>query len=74
MAAAVGRPTEELLAGVALARACLGTGDEAAGRALARELGTAAYAGAAVHARRELEGLLRDEAGAGAAPRREGRA
>jgi DNA-binding SARP family transcriptional activator len=64
MAAAVGRPTEELLAGVALARACLRTGDEGAGRAITRELAAPGYAGAAVHARRELEALLRVAGGA----------
>jgi hypothetical protein len=62
MAAAVGRPTEELLATVTLARACRATGNEAAARAIARELAAGGYAGAAAPARRELEA-----AGAGGA-------
>ncbi len=78
LAGAVGRPTEELLAGVTLARACLRTGAEAAARTIARELAEAGYAGAATLARRELEALLRDEAGGeargAAASRQEGRA
>jgi hypothetical protein len=77
MAAAVGRPTEELLARVTLARACRATGNEAAARAIARELAAAGYAGAAAHARVELEALLREERRsvaprAGAATRPEG--
>jgi len=62
MASAIGRPTEELLAGVTLARACRRTGDEAAARGTARELAAAGYAGAATPARRDLEALLREEA------------
>jgi hypothetical protein len=78
MAAAVGRPTEELLAGVTLARACRASGEEAAARGIARELAAAGYAGAAAHARRELEALLREgprpvPARAGAPSRPEGR-
>jgi len=80
MAATVGRPTEELLAGVTLARACLGTGDAGAARAIAGELEAPAYGGAAAPARRALESLLREQAGvqpkgAGTvASRQEGRA
>jgi DNA-binding SARP family transcriptional activator len=80
MAATVGRPTEELLAGVTLARACLRTGDAGAARAIAGELGSPAYAGSAAPARRELESLLREQAGAKrkragtVASRQEGRA
>jgi len=77
MAGVLGRPTEELLAGVTLARACLRTGDETSARAIARELATAGYAGAATPARRELETLLQDQAGVAAkgaaASRQEGR-
>jgi DNA-binding SARP family transcriptional activator len=62
MASAVARPTEELLAGVTLARACLRTGDAGAARAIASELG-AGHAGAAAHARRELDALLQEEPG-----------
>jgi hypothetical protein len=67
MAGALGRPTEELLAGVTLARACLQTGEEAAARAVTRELAGSGFAGAASVARRELEALLRDGAGRPAA-------
>ncbi|HSD27705.1 MAG TPA: AAA family ATPase, partial [Vicinamibacteria bacterium] len=78
MAGVLGRPTEELLAGVTLARACLLTRDEPAARGIARELAAAGYAGASTPARRELEALLRDEAGGkargAAASRQEGRA
>jgi hypothetical protein len=78
MARALGRPTEELLAGVTLARACRASGDEAAARGIARELAAEGFAGASAHARRELEALLREgprpvSARAGAPSRPEGR-
>jgi DNA-binding SARP family transcriptional activator len=58
MAAVLGRPTEALLAGVTLARACRQTGDEAEAERVLGELGQPALAGAAAFARRELEELL----------------
>ena len=58
---ALGRPTEALLAGVTLTRACRQTGDEAEAERVLGELGRVALPEAAAVARLELEELLREE-------------
>jgi hypothetical protein len=58
---ALGRPTEALLAGVTLTRACRQTGDEAEAERVLGELGRVALPEAAVVARLELEELLRED-------------
>ena len=52
---ALGRPTETLLAGLALARACRQVGDEVEAERVLRELKGSGLAGASALARRELE-------------------
>jgi hypothetical protein len=54
---ALGRPTETLLAGLTLARACRQAGDEAETQRVLRGLKGAGLAGASAPARRELEEL-----------------
>ena len=54
---ALGRPTETLLAGLTLARACRQAGDEAEAQRVLRRLKGAGLAGASAQARRELEEL-----------------
>jgi DNA-binding SARP family transcriptional activator len=57
-AVALGRPTETLLAGLTLARACRALGTEEQAARLLAELKTTAFDGAAEPARREREQLL----------------
>jgi DNA-binding SARP family transcriptional activator len=54
---ALGRPTETLLAGLTLARACRQTGDEADAERVLREVKCAGLVGMSTLARRELEEL-----------------
>jgi DNA-binding SARP family transcriptional activator len=70
--AALGRPTESLLAGLTLAQACATLGRDAEGRSIIAELRTSAVAGASDFARRELDELVR-QAGIDGARRQEDR-
>jgi DNA-binding SARP family transcriptional activator/predicted ATPase len=70
-AQALARPTETLLAGVTLARACHQLADDAEAERVLQALRSTAAGGAAALARRELADLLGAPAG-GAAPRSEG--
>ena len=63
------RPSEALLAGVTLARACQALGDEAEVERLLGELRSAPLAGASQFARRELGGLLDEGVGASSGSR-----
>jgi tetratricopeptide (TPR) repeat protein len=64
----IGRPTEALLAGVTLARACRELGDEAEVERLLGELGRATVVGASQFARREWSELLDDSKSAPTRP------
>jgi hypothetical protein len=68
----LGRPTESLLAGVTLVRACTALGRDGEARRVLADLETSALVGASDFARRELDELVR-EAGIADAQREEGR-
>jgi hypothetical protein len=62
------RPTESLLAGVTLVRACTALGRDGEARLVLAELESSALVGASDFARRELDDLVRDVGKRGALP------
>jgi hypothetical protein len=65
----LGRPTESLLAGVTLVRACAALGRDGEARSVLADLETSALVGASDFARRELDDVVRDVGKRGALPR-----